>query len=474
MNLTFALNSGWTGILDEKVANTEPLIDTFAADSDAESSKSEFTVDESLTLQTQKSSQVAKIVPWVIQEKLSDSDNLDEREPTIVTGTQEAVLPQIFTSDDSVTQAHTLAEPIDFSNIDFSTALTSIGDTTTLFGQENTTIEIPDGDSREEYTPPIPGTDVDYSVSFWEESSSAFLGQTQSTTTQNTYTCTVYVGYTCSYNLPIAYIRQYNMSNPSVASVAVGSTSFTITGNSPGSSTLSVNYAGRTIATVYITVEQMIVPIGANYGTNTLEVGQSTYLVIRSGNGGYIVSSSNNSVVSVSGNDTNWTLSALTPGTATITYRDSVWFFGTINMTVTAPPRDLVVSVGQTTLEQWMSNSLTITDGNGGYTVSSSNPSVLSVSGNGTNWRLSWVSVGSSTVTVRDSRWKVSTIPYTVIVPGALKTLRVSYTRAILYPWQESNITILDGNGGYTMTSSNPSVLTVDEKSGIATAKSGW
>ena len=185
--------------------------------------------------------------------------------------------------------------------------------------------------------------------------SDGFLGQTQSattTSTQNTYTCTVYEGYTCSYNLAAASIRQYNMSNPSVASVSVGSTSFTITGHSPGSSTLSVNYAGRTIATVYITVEKMLVPIGANYGTNTLEVGQATYLVIRSGNGGYTVTSSNPLVVFVSGNGTNWTLSGMNPGTAKITYRDSAGFFGTINMTVTAPPRNLSVSVGQTTLEE--------------------------------------------------------------------------------------------------------------------------
>lgn len=155
------------------------------------------------------------------------------------------------------------------------------------------------------------------------------------------------------------------MSNTSIASVSAGNSSFTITGRSPGSTTLYVNYAGRTIATIYITVQRKLVPIGANYGTNTLDPGRNTYLSIRSGNGGYSVSSSNPSIVSVSGYDTNWTLTANNPGTATITYRDSAGYYGTVNMTVTAPPRNLSVSVGQTTIQKGKSTALTITDGNG-------------------------------------------------------------------------------------------------------------
>lgn len=154
------------------------------------------------------------------------------------------------------------------------------------------------------------------------------------------------------------------MSDTNVASVSAGNTSFTITGRSPGSTTLYVNYAGRTIATVYITIRKMLVAIGANYGTTTLETGQSTYFTIRSGNEGYTVSSSNSSIISVNGYDTNWTLTAMNPGTTTITYRDSAGYYGTINMTVTAPPRNLTLSVGQTSLEKGKATSLTITDGN--------------------------------------------------------------------------------------------------------------
>jgi hypothetical protein len=81
----------------------------------------------------------------------------------------------------------------------------------------------------------------------------------------------------------------------------------------------------------------------------------------------------------------------MNPGTATITYRDSVGYYGTINITVTAPPRNLSVSIGQTSLERGKTTTLTINDENGGYSVSSSNTSIISVSGNNTDWMLSAV-----------------------------------------------------------------------------------
>jgi hypothetical protein len=430
-------------------------------------------IDESIGLEIQKDVKMEINSVWATEEDRIEINNAESNTTESIVGEQEIPLPQVFVSEG--VEINNTEDWIDFSKIDASTGIMNTGDAKKLYGQEKTTIELSERDIPEWYTLINTDTDEEYPVSLGSQDE-PLLEESQDTAIQNTYTCTTYVWYTCSYNLPAASIRQYNMSNTSVASVSAWSSSFTITWRSPGSSVLYVNYAGRTIATIYITIQKLLVPIGANYGTNTLEVGQSTYLTIRSGNGGYSVSSSNPSVISVSWNNTQWTLSAMNPGTATITYRDSAGYYGTINLTVTAPPRNLSVSIGQTTLERGKTTTLTINDGNSGYSVSSSNTSIISIAGNNTNWTLSAVWVGTSTLTVRDSRWKTANIGITVVEKNPTRTLRVSYNSNPHHIGWVSSITITDGNSGYTVTSSNPTILSVSGggTAWTVTANSSW
>jgi subtilisin family serine protease/uncharacterized protein YozE (UPF0346 family) len=449
----------------------EPTTQTGSEDTGSTELKA--VIDESIWLEIQKNEKIEINSVGEIKNDAVEINNADEKLQSISSATQETLPPQVFSSEN--VEVNSVNDPIDFSKIDFSHALTSTGDPKKLYGQEKTTIELSEKDIPEGYTAINSDTDEEYPVQIGEQSE-PLLEESENTTIQNTYTCSVYVGYTCSYNLPAAGIRQYNMGNTNIASVSAGNTSFTVTGKSVGSTTLYVNYAGRTIATVYITVQKMLVPIGANYGTNTLEVGQNTYLFIRNGNGGYAVSSSNPLVVYVSGYDTNWTLSAMNPGTATITYRDSAGYYGTINMIVTAPPRNLSVSVWQTSLEKWKTTPLTITDGNGGYSVSSSNTAVVSVSGNNTNWTLTALWAGTATITVSDARGKVTSVAITVTQPTPLRPLYLYYNSNPHHIGWVSSITITDGNGGYTVTSSDPNILTVSgsHTNWTLTAKSPW
>lgn len=96
---------------------------------------------------------------------------------------------------------------------------------------------------------------------------------------------------------------------------------------------------GYLVHTVSVTVQSPPRSLLAQVGTYILNPGNSTWFQITDGNGGYSVTSSNPGVIWVSGAGTNYTFSAKSSGTATITYRDQRGYYGSFTMTVTAPPR---------------------------------------------------------------------------------------------------------------------------------------
>ena len=122
---------------------------------------------------------------------------------------------------------------------------------------------------------------------------------------------------------------------------------------------------------------------------------------ITSGNGDYTPTSNNPSVVTPSRNGNSISVRALKAGTATVTVKDNVTGqSAAITVTVRS---NLALAKSATTLCVGNTDTVQVTSGNGNYTPTSNNPSVVTPSMNGNSISVRALKAGTATVTVKDN-----------------------------------------------------------------------
>jgi len=191
-----------------------------------------------------------------------------------------------------------------------------------------------------------------------------------------------------------------------------------ISGNSSGTSTLSIQDQNR--QEVKITVTATVVPLASSVGTSVnMKPSQSRTFTVRGGAAPYIVSSSDTSVATVSGSGGSYTItSGAVGGTATIHVLDSSNTVLDITVTVATVP--LVVSPSSISGVAGSSGSIQITGGAAPYQVTSSNTAVVSVSGSS----YSLVGAGAATLNILDNAGQTAAV--TVTVTAAAPSLKVA------------------------------------------------
>lgn len=129
----------------------------------------------------------------------------------------------------------------------------------------------------------------------------------------------------------------------------------------------------------------------------------------------------------------------------------------TIVITVTQPEKQLKASIWSTTIQNWNTTSVNISDWNGWYSVSSSNTSVATVSWSNTNWTITWKWIWSSTITVKDSKNRSLTFSLSVTARNLiLNTSSIAIDKST---YGYFNIT--DWNGWYLNPKSSSSNLSI-------------
>jgi hypothetical protein len=166
------------------------------------------------------------------------------------------------------------------------------------------------------------------------------------------------------------------------------------------------------------------------------------------------VTSSNPGVIAVSGSNTEWLSTAKSPGTATVTIRDQRGYYTQITYTVLVPMRQVRANIANTTLFPRDRTTFTIIDGNGGYTVTSSNPGIIATTGTGVNWVLTAMTPGEATITVRDQRGSTGWIRLVV----KSRDLILSTTALTVEVGSDAYFRINSGNGGYMHSMNNSNV----------------
>ena len=176
-----------------------------------------------------------------------------------------------------------------------------------------------------------------------------------------------------------------------------------ISGNSDGTSTLTVYDESLPVQQVKITVTAKAVPLASSAGTAvTLRPNQSLQFNVRGGVGPYSGNSSDTSVVSASISGSTVTLQGLPKaGASTILITDSVG--ATLSVTATVQVSTIAVSPASITGPAGTNNTVTINGGVAPYAVSSTNTAVATASISGATVSVALVSLGSADIKITDA-----------------------------------------------------------------------
>ena len=259
-----------------------------------------------------------------------------------------------------------------------------------------------------------------------------------------------------------------NNTNPAVANVAISGSSITITGNTYGSTVVTIcpQTSSTNCPSVYVTVQNSGTSSLTFSQTNlTIAYNQSVPVTISGGTGFYtILSNSNSTNVSASLNSSTVTLRALqSSGQSSITVCSSdISSCGIINVTIGATSSATLyfsqtnptVSIGQTT---------TISLSGGGsssyYLSSNSNNSVVQATVSGATLSLYGILSGSSTITVCSSVGSCNSLGVNVSYVSTGGSLALSQSSVSLLVGQSVGITVSGGATPYSISSSSTNIF---------------
>ena len=290
------------------------------------------------------------------------------------------------------------------------------------------------------------------------------VGQSTTITTTNNTGGTLYVS---------------NNSNPSVANPSISGSSIVVTGNTYGSTTLTIcsTTSSTNCPSVYVTVENS----GAStlsFSQNTITVGQgqSVPVTISGGNGVYtVLNNSNASVITpvISGNTITLSTSYSSGSSSVTVCSTDMTACGIIN--ATAGTTSTVALTFTQSSPNVMINQVTsigIYGGSGSYYVSTNtNPGVVSYVLSGSNISLTGLQSGTSSITVCSSTGGCSVLTPTVSYTATGGALALSQTSLSLAAGQTLSLSISGGTSPYSLATPSTSVYTASISGNILTVE---
>lgn len=254
-------------------------------------------------------------------------------------------------------------------------------------------------------------------------------------------------------------------SNTSVVSASLNASGFNATGNAVGVATISVRDAKGAVVIVSVSVG-IATPLYTTAPSSlTLGTGAGASYVAGGGTGPYTVTSSDTSVVTATPSGTfasNFSITSVAPGIATVTVRDSLGVSVVVNVNVsgaaaiplyTTAPANISIGTGGSGV------TYSIGGGTGPYVVTSSNVLVASIVPGLTTFTVTGNLVGTATISIRDARG--ATVSINVNVGTAVPLFTTAPTSITIGTGVTATYVAGGGSGPYTITSSDTKVAIV-------------
>jgi len=259
-----------------------------------------------------------------------------------------------------------------------------------------------------------------------------------------------------------------NNTNSAIANVSISGSSVTITGNTYGSTVVTICSQGTSTncPSVYVTVQSSgATPLTFSQSNLTIAYNQSVPVTISGGTGIYtILNNSNSNNVSASLNTNTVTLRALqNSGQSTITVCSSdMSSCGIINVTIgTASTATLYFSQTNPTVSIGQTTSIILSGGGSSsyYISSNSNTSVVQATINGTTLSLYGILSGSATINVCSSVGSCNSIGINVSYVSSGGSLTLSQSSVSVLVGQSVSITVSGGATPYSISSGSSNIF---------------
>lgn len=199
----------------------------------------------------------------------------------------------------------------------------------------------------------------------------------------------------------------------------------------------------------------------------TLEVGQVGYISALDGTGPYAPRNGNGEALEA-GWLTQWQywVRWLSPWTAVFSVRDIYGKTADMIIKVVARPlntKEIDANLSVTSINQWGTTELTITDGNGGYNVSEVLGPLLQITRKYSTSDMvrviKWMSAGIANINITDSKNRTKTL--TISISQIPSELVLNATDITLLPWASFRLFVLKGNGKYKIAWNNGHIAQV-------------
>lgn len=255
-------------------------------------------------------------------------------------------------------------------------------------------------------------------------------------------------------------------SNMSVANATVTGSTLNLVGISAGSANIAVFDATGTGVTIAVVTGNGNTPASPLFTTAPAAVGVSinsnASFVVGGGTPPYTVTTGNSSVASVSNSGANFSIQGVSAGATTVVVTDSVG--ANIKISVGVSPSAATplqtTSPSAIVMAPSTSSNYMISGGVGPYSVSVSNPSVLSASASGATLTINGLTVGSGTVVVFDSTGTAVQISVSVSNGSTALYSTAPAAVTLIANGAAGNYLVSGGNAPYTAVSSATSVVT--------------
>ena len=225
-----------------------------------------------------------------------------------------------------------------------------------------------------------------------------------------------------------------------------------IEGKAAGTTKVTVKDSQNKTAEITVTVK----PRGLSLERTalTINAGTTAEVAIFSGNGGYTVQVADNSKVTASVVNNKVRIEAKAAGTTKVTVKDGQ--NKTAEITVTVNAFSLTLERNAVELNPDDTAEVSITNGNGNYTLQVADNSKATATIVGNKVRIEGKAAGTTKVTVKDSQNKTAEITVTVKPRG----LSLERTALTINAGTTAEVAIFSGNGGYTVQVADNSKVT--------------
>ena len=216
-----------------------------------------------------------------------------------------------------------------------------------------------------------------------------------------------------------------------------------IEGKAAGTTKVTVKDSQNKTAEITVTVK----PRGLSLERTalTINAGTTAEVAIFSGNGGYTVQVADNSKVTASVVNNKVRIEAKAAGTTKVTVKDGQ--NKTAEITVTVNAFSLTLERNAVELNPDETAEVSITNGNGNYTLQVADNSKATATIVGNKVRIEGKAAGTTKVTVKDSQNKTAEITVTV----RARALTLERTALTINAGTTAEVAITAGNGNYTL-----------------------